>query len=170
MRRHASESIWVIGPMRLRAAGAVHRAVQSAAPRGGCLDRARDLVLVGDVGRLIANSAAASSGRRFDVGDRGGEPVRVAADDHHSRAGADERGGHALTDAAAAACYQIRPVSQRQLHLKPLRLASRGAYVTGHVAPYALHFDIPSQPDECLQTSSSFHRLCDTGTAQGQEA
>ena len=57
VRRQASESIWVIGPMVSRAARAVHHAVQPAVPGRRRVHRAGGLLLVGDVGGLIANRA-----------------------------------------------------------------------------------------------------------------
>ncbi len=101
-----------------RSAGAVHGAVQPAVPCRRGLDGAGDLVLVGDVGGLVADRAAARLDR-VDLLDGRREPVGVAADDHDRGTGGDQAGGNALADPAATTGDQVRPVFERKLHADP---------------------------------------------------
>ena len=142
VRRQASESTCVIGPDRLAAACAMHDAVQPAGPRGGRVDGAGDLVLVGDVGGFVAHRAGATGG--LDLVRRGGEPVGVAADEHRVAACSDHRGRDTLSDPASTASDQERPIRQRQLHRDPFVRQLEQVLVIRHGSSRRASFGAPS--------------------------
>ena len=81
-------------------------------PRGRGIHRTGDLVLVGDVGRLVSDLTALG----LDLLNGGGEPVGVAADDHDRCPGGGQAGRYALADPTATAGDQVSPVFERKLH------------------------------------------------------
>ena len=95
----------------------MHRAVQPPVPRGRGVHRVGDLVLVGDVGGLIAYGALGLERRYLLDGRR--EPIGVAPDDHDGGPGGYQPGGHPLADSAATAGDQVGPVFERKLHASP---------------------------------------------------
>ena len=96
-----------------RAAGTVHGAGELAVPRGRGRDGAGDVVLVGDVGGLEADGARSPG--RGDLVDGGLQRGLGAADDERVAAGGHDALGDGLTDAAATAGDQHRPICQPTL-------------------------------------------------------
>ena len=115
-------------PDRFRATRAMHRPVELTVPCRRGVHRTGGLVLVGDVGGLVANGAATLE--RLDLVDGPRQPVGVAADDHDRGAGCDQPGGHALADSAATAGDQICPVFERKLHATPSQTETGSRYRT----------------------------------------
>jgi hypothetical protein len=91
--------------------------MQPPVPRGRGVHRTSDLVLVGDVGGLIAYGA--SRFNCLDLFDGRREPIGVAADDHDGGPGGGEAGGDPLADPTATAGDQVSPVFERKLHASP---------------------------------------------------
>src|SRR5258705_13713705 len=79
VRRHASESIWVTGPIvslpPAQCTTPCNRPVQAVAA-----STARNFVLVGDVGGFVEHRAASACG--LDLVCRASQPIGVAADEH----------------------------------------------------------------------------------------
>ena len=75
VRRQASESIWVIGPMVCEPPAQCTTPCSRPVPGGRGLDHPANLVLVGDVGRLEPDRAAGIGGD-FLGGGRGRSPLR----------------------------------------------------------------------------------------------
>ena len=121
VRRHASESIWVIGPM------------VSDPPAQCTTPCSRPCQAVtASTARVASSSLVMSAGSkrtepgplaRLDLVDRGRQLVGVAADDHDGGTGGDQPGGHALAYSAATAGDQVRPVLERKLHVSSLETA-----------------------------------------------
>jgi hypothetical protein len=96
----------------------MHHAVQPAMPGGNSIDGSRDLVFVGDIGRLISDRATARL-YVLDLLDCGRQSVGIPADDHDRGPGGYQPGGHPLANPTATAGDQVRPVFERKLHASP---------------------------------------------------
>lgn len=95
----------------------MHHTVQPAMPRGCRVHHTQGLLLVGDVGRLIADRSGLE---RLDVFDSRRQLVWISSHDHDGGSSRDQPGGHPLADSAATSGDQVGPVLERKLHLRPL--------------------------------------------------
>jgi hypothetical protein len=120
----------------------MHDAMQPAGPRGGRLDDASHLLLVGDVGGFVEHRAGPTAG--LDLVCGAGEPVGVAADEHGVAARSDHRGRDTLSDPASTASDKDCPIRQRQLHRDPFVRQLEQVLVIRHGSSRRASFGAPS--------------------------